>query len=1078
MGKRVKEKGVLTVEGFSGSPPTTAQVRQYTTDEIRRATRNFAVKIGGGGFGHVFKGMVKCPPNVHQWVAVKKLSNSSRQGITELVKEIQILPLLHHRHLVRLLGFCNDDTCQALVYEYIGNGTLRDHLHRAKAGYVLPWSARISIALDVANAISYLHLHVEPAVIHRDIKPSNILLDERMNAKLADFGLSKLLAEGEEFTHITTDIKGTAGYLDPQYFLTRQLTDGSDVYSFGVVLLEIISGRRPVDASQKKHFDLVKWAREEMSNDNIRNVLDSRIKEGEYSVESLWQMAECAITCCEPFAANRPKISVVVRTLQEAKEFQTKADSARRRGATAAAGAAAAGGGGGGGGEGIATGGGGGGGGIATGGGGGGGGIATGGGGGDSTVSTLTTDAATSNSVPPYGPGAPAHPRAVFDSPDTEVEACKFRFVGDQSVWIASSVRAVLKLCTLQGMDQSQQLSGRRPPSPTDSIRQGSFHANPFHHCIPGQEQKTIGEGADGGRMMAGMPYDLPPLPTFTHKYAPLCGRRDASMGEAWSAVTVDIAGTQAGGRGARVSEDETHVVSDDNPVQHPGERASSSTVGGDVGGGQAAGKGKVHNPNWGTGETMMLLKLLFEEDALQQQRGRRQKMKTRKEKYEWIVAQLVAQGFAKRSIVDCERRKAVARPWFTRKILWEAKPAASLMVMKRLAKVTVPDSEEKRGVTAESKKKAAAASLMVMKWLAEVTVPDNEEKRGVTAESKEKAAGPGEGEGRAVNRTPTPQLVPAWEVRSRMLRTHWWIRTRGLQTRLPAVSCRRWTGLTRQWSKSRSGVTDGDETAGGSDSAGQRRKAVSDSREQGKSRRTGGGQGKSREQDPHSPACASKGGSFMDVAHTLVDANERTSDKIADSFVQAMDGLNKTMVEGNATLLQCFTMLSGRLIEQAHELARKRGLLFERVSKMVEEMKRLRAEIDNENVKEVMAVSKAEAAERTIEVLWEEVLRLQQLLTTVEGQDKNSPKVRGCTLSGDHSLASRWYGGVASLVVSISAVPSQSAPRWHGHRRVVTPPSICRPSTIDGLSPNANCHQATAVAEQLRRAMAVEPDA
>ncbi|GBG76230.1 hypothetical protein CBR_g21978 [Chara braunii] len=297
----------------------TSSLRSFTDEEIRKATRNLSVKIGEGGFGAVYKGMIKTSPTAQTYVAVKKLSSRSRQGLPELIKEIEVLPRLHHKHLVRLIGYCNEESCQALVYEYINNGNLRDHLHGKRSEVPLPWIRRLSIALDIAHAIDYLHVHVSPSVIHRDIKAANILLDDRFHAKLSDFGLSKLLAEDDEFTHITTDVRGTAGYLDPEYYQTRRLTDKSDIHSFGVVILELISGRRSVEFTGKSHFNLVKWAKSELAKGNIRQVLDSRIPDGSYNVNALWRLADIAIRCCATTSADRPSIGQVVRCIQEAK---------------------------------------------------------------------------------------------------------------------------------------------------------------------------------------------------------------------------------------------------------------------------------------------------------------------------------------------------------------------------------------------------------------------------------------------------------------------------------------------------------------------------------------------------------------------------------------------------------------------------------------------------------------------------------------------------------------------------------------------------------------------------------------
>ncbi|GBG61275.1 hypothetical protein CBR_g19807 [Chara braunii] len=321
-GKKLTEKEGLQVNAVLSM----TAVREMRAQEIEKMTGQFCELLGRGGFGSVYKGVIK-GSNCTRWVAVKVLSSNSRQGIRELVKEIQILPNLHHRHLVSLIGYCNEATCQALVYEYIPNGTLNDHLHCRGGLAPLTWRQRLAIALDVARALSYLHLHVSPAIVHRDIKPSNVLLDNKMHAKLADFGLSKMFAD-DEFTHLTTDIKGTAGYLDPEYYTTQRLSEKTDIYSFGVLLMELISGKPPLGiTAQRQRFDLVKWARVQLGKGNVERVLDKKVAEGTYSVEALWRLADGAMLCCEPYSANRPGIGEITRKIQEAIDLQNLSDN-------------------------------------------------------------------------------------------------------------------------------------------------------------------------------------------------------------------------------------------------------------------------------------------------------------------------------------------------------------------------------------------------------------------------------------------------------------------------------------------------------------------------------------------------------------------------------------------------------------------------------------------------------------------------------------------------------------------------------------------------------------------------------
>ncbi|CAI5485986.1 unnamed protein product, partial [Closterium sp. Naga37s-1] len=220
----------------------------FTWEEMREATSDFAPAnvIGKGGFGQVFRGQLESG----HMVAVKRLDVGSDQGEKEFVTEVELLTRLHHRHLVSLIGFCEeDDQRLMLVYEYVPNGTLRHALHDADKAREMTWNLRLRVALGAARGIEYLHRGALPPVIHRDIKTTNILLDYQMNAKVADFGLSRLAQQAVSGTHldlISTNVKGTMGYLDPNYYTKQQLTEKSDVYSFGVILLELISGKVPI----------------------------------------------------------------------------------------------------------------------------------------------------------------------------------------------------------------------------------------------------------------------------------------------------------------------------------------------------------------------------------------------------------------------------------------------------------------------------------------------------------------------------------------------------------------------------------------------------------------------------------------------------------------------------------------------------------------------------------------------------------------------------------------------------------------------------------------------------------------
>ncbi|RYQ80248.1 hypothetical protein Ahy_Scaffold1g106782 isoform H [Arachis hypogaea] len=210
--------------------------------------------IGQGGFGYVYKGVF---PNGKE-VAVKTLKAGSGQGEREFQAEIEIISRVHHRHLVSLVGYCIAGGQRMLVYEFIPNNTLEYHLH-GKDLPTMDWPTRMRIAIGAAKGLAYLHeKHPgHPRIIHRDIKAANVLIDSSFEAKVADFGLAKLTTDNN--THVSTRVMGTFGYLAPEYASSGKLTEKSDVFSFGVMLLEIITGKRPVDLSGAMDDSLVDW---------------------------------------------------------------------------------------------------------------------------------------------------------------------------------------------------------------------------------------------------------------------------------------------------------------------------------------------------------------------------------------------------------------------------------------------------------------------------------------------------------------------------------------------------------------------------------------------------------------------------------------------------------------------------------------------------------------------------------------------------------------------------------------------------------------------------------------------------
>ncbi|CAM9003187.1 unnamed protein product [Rhodiola kirilowii] len=229
-----------TVRKFQEGP--TSLFRKFSYKETKIATDNFSTIIGQGGFGTVYKAQFKDGLAV----AVKRMNKISEQAEDEFCKEIELFARLHHRHLVALRGYCMEKHERFLMYEFMANGSLKEHLHAADRS-PLSWQTRIQIAIDVANALEYLHFYCDPPLCHRDIKSSNILLDENFVAKLADFGLAHASKDGSIcFEPVNTEIRGTPGYMDPEYVVTQELTEKSDVYSYGVLLLEIITARNAI----------------------------------------------------------------------------------------------------------------------------------------------------------------------------------------------------------------------------------------------------------------------------------------------------------------------------------------------------------------------------------------------------------------------------------------------------------------------------------------------------------------------------------------------------------------------------------------------------------------------------------------------------------------------------------------------------------------------------------------------------------------------------------------------------------------------------------------------------------------
>ncbi|XP_010522970.1 PREDICTED: calmodulin-binding receptor-like cytoplasmic kinase 2 [Tarenaya hassleriana] len=286
-----------------------AERPRFTFEEICATTKNFSptFKIGQGGFGTVYKGKLRDGTTV----AIKRAKKSihdDREG-AEFLSEIQTLARIQHMNLVKFYGYLVHEDEKILVVEYVAYGTLREHLD-GKHGNILDLATRLDIAIDVAHAITYLHMYTDHPIIHRDIKSSNILLTENFRAKVADFGFARLAADSETgATHVSTQVKGTAGYLDPEYLTTYQLTEKSDVYSFGVLLIELVTGRRPIEANREhKERITIKWAIKKFTNGDAITILDPKLERNPANNLAVEKVLEMAFQCVAPHRRSRPSM--------------------------------------------------------------------------------------------------------------------------------------------------------------------------------------------------------------------------------------------------------------------------------------------------------------------------------------------------------------------------------------------------------------------------------------------------------------------------------------------------------------------------------------------------------------------------------------------------------------------------------------------------------------------------------------------------------------------------------------------------------------------------------------------------
>ena len=275
--RKLKEKyfkrngGLMLQERLLSFEGNVQNCKLFNQKEIKKATENFSQSrvLGKGGQGTVYKGIL----TDGIIVAVKKSLVIDEEKVEQFVNEIMILTQISHRYIVKLLGCCLETKIPLLVYEFIPNGNLYEYLHGSNKEHPMSWDVRLQLATEIAAALFYLHSAASTPIYHRDIKSTNILLDEKYQAKIADFGTSRLISLDQ--THITTLVQGTIGYLDPEYFQTNQYTDKSDVYSFGVVLAELLTRQKPISTTRMDEgVNLVTYFTLSMEGGYLFDILD------------------------------------------------------------------------------------------------------------------------------------------------------------------------------------------------------------------------------------------------------------------------------------------------------------------------------------------------------------------------------------------------------------------------------------------------------------------------------------------------------------------------------------------------------------------------------------------------------------------------------------------------------------------------------------------------------------------------------------------------------------------------------------------------------------------------------------
>ncbi|CAI9100990.1 OLC1v1038193C2 [Oldenlandia corymbosa var. corymbosa] len=313
-------RGVSAVRGGAPQKVLPIETPALSLDELDRLTGKFGNKalIGEGSYGRVYMATLSSG----QTVAIKKLdTGTSPEPDSDFAAQLSTVSRLKHEHFVGLLGYCLEGNNRILAYEYATMGSLHDVLHGRKGvqgaepGPVLNWNQRVKIAYGAAKGLEYLHEKVQPPIVHRDVRSSNVLLFDDFVSKIADFNLGNQSSDTAARLH-STRVLGTFGYHAPEYAMTGQITQKSDVYSFGVVLLELLTGRKPVDHTMPKgQQSLVTWATPRLSEDKVKQCVDPKLN-NQYPPKAIAKMAAVAALCVQYEADFRPNMTIVVKALQ------------------------------------------------------------------------------------------------------------------------------------------------------------------------------------------------------------------------------------------------------------------------------------------------------------------------------------------------------------------------------------------------------------------------------------------------------------------------------------------------------------------------------------------------------------------------------------------------------------------------------------------------------------------------------------------------------------------------------------------------------------------------------------------